>query len=499
MGLKEILRKRKKGTKEAVLRRSLFLLALVAALAASSVVAQAQVCRLLVASAPTVRATGITETVGDIVVQCRPDPSGFAPPTPTAITLTLNTNITSQIDETTIGGTDHPLGGQTVLTLEEDLITINPQADGGGTDIVDASEDDWFGDGVTADVAHAVLSEDGNSVTWTASTATQRNLLNLGSSGAGFQLTVVGLRANAARLGDGEDINVSVMVAGLASASGTVKAASVKTAFGVKVTKAKDRECDAKTGEGAIEATIMIEESEGFNAAFVADTIDELELAFSNIPEGVTVKFDTSQDDGVVKSGRREEVDSDGVLALSSSGAGEATFEIATSTITATRDDISVKVMFEWEAGTPELGEGMVMVSFNPTSDNMGESDDNNLRYAASGVSNGVVEVQSCDVTLTFPFVTNQLGYDTGIAIANTTENSGSCAVKYYGSNAPASDSQMNVGGQAVMAFLVSGEAPSFQGYLKVACTFSAEGFAFLTDGFGTGSSPNLAMGYRVP
>ena len=52
-----------------------------------------------------------------------------------------------------------------------------------------------------------------------------------------------------------------------------------------------------------------------------------------------------------------------------------------------------------------------------------------------------------CATSLLFPFMTNQLGFDTGIAIANTstdpygsnaaTPQSGTCTLNFYGSGAP--------------------------------------------------------------
>ena len=454
MGLKGIPRKRR-GEREAVLRRSLFLLTLLAAaLAVSSGVAQAQTCRVLVPAPTTVRATGITETVGDITLQCRPN--GFEPPAPMKIMLALNTDITSEIDESEF------VAGERRVVLENVASIASLQTlDGVPLDVKDI-------------LGHAVLSFDGNSVEWSVPEGSQTGedglyALDLkGTGGAdntlsGFELKLKGLRANAAALGDGEDITVTAMVAGLASESGTVKVADVKTAFSVKVTKKSGRQCDAKTGVNILNASIEIQENfdDAFHPEVSGDTsatppvlpeIEEgmtLELAFSHIPEGVTVKFDTGfiPGAGVYRSGQRQRINSDGVLAPRSPSCPargrQAILGIAAAAVdNQRRDKLTLPVMFEWEAGAPELGDGMVMVSFDPVSETLPEGGDDNLYYMASGVSHTIVSVESCDVTLTFPFVTNQLGYDTGIAIANTSENSGSCAVKYYGSNAPASAGQ---------------------------------------------------------
>ena len=57
-------------------------------------------------------------------------------------------------------------------------------------------------------------------------------------------------------------------------------------------------------------------------------------------------------------------------------------------------------------------------------------------RYV-SGPTNDVIKIDDCTTTLLFPFVTNQLGFNTGIAITNTSEGSGSCTISYHGADAP--------------------------------------------------------------
>ena len=50
---------------------------------------------------------------------------------------------------------------------------------------------------------------------------------------------------------------------------------------------------------------------------------------------------------------------------------------------------------------------------------------------------NMVIEIDDCTTTLLFPFVTNQLGFDTGLVITNASEESGSCTITYSGADAP--------------------------------------------------------------
>ena len=116
--------------------------------------------------------------------------------------------------------------------------------------------------------------------------------------------------------------------------------------------------------------------------------------------------------------------------------------------------------------------------------------------------------INQCVTNLLFPFVTNQAGFDTGMAISNTSRDpfsgnanrlqSGTCTVNYYGNvnGTQLTDSRPNtttnpIGAGEHAAFtLSSGGAngltglPGFQGYVIAQCRFQfAHGFAFITDG----------------
>jgi hypothetical protein len=112
-----------------------------------------------------------------------------------------------------------------------------------------------------------------------------------------------------------------------------------------------------------------------------------------------------------------------------------------------------------------------------------------------------------CTTSLLFPFVTNQLGFDTGLAIANTstdpfgssgaTAQAGTCTLNFYGAGAPSPNNVTtpNVPSGTVFAGVLSGLAAGFQGYIIAQCSFQfAHGFAFITDG--VGASGGLSQGY---
>jgi len=116
--------------------------------------------------------------------------------------------------------------------------------------------------------------------------------------------------------------------------------------------------------------------------------------------------------------------------------------------------------------------------------------------------------INQCVTNLLFPFVTNQAGFDTGIAISNTSRDpfagnasrlqSGTCTINYYGNvnGTQLTDSRPNtttnpIGAGEHLAFVLSSGGANgvtglagFQGYIIAQCRFQyAHGFAFITDG----------------
>src|SRR5437868_3289062 len=96
-------------------RKWLLAFAVVALLLGASAPANAQVfnpnafvCAIAAGVPPTVRAEGISELVGDVVLQCSggtPTPAGIAIPA-SNITIFLNTNITSRLMSSTTNASE---------------------------------------------------------------------------------------------------------------------------------------------------------------------------------------------------------------------------------------------------------------------------------------------------------------------------------------------------------------------------------------------------------
>jgi hypothetical protein len=106
-----------------------------------------------------------------------------------------------------------------------------------------------------------------------------------------------------------------------------------------------------------------------------------------------------------------------------------------------------------------------------------------------------------CTTDLLYPYVINTNGFDTGLAIANTTSDPfgttaqvGTCQLNFYGSTAPTGPfTTPSIATGTVYANLASTLAPGFSGYIIAVCNFQyAHGFAFVSDV----GARNLAMGY---
>ena len=469
-------------------------LAVLCLLFMGSGVAQAQECFAFQSGANTVRAEGITEEVGKIQLQCRDQEVFGQPPIAdeAVISITLNTPITNATNA----------NGDIVMDLKYTFGTVPLGA-----------EANYTGAG------KEVLSDGGTTITWTIATNATDGIL-FPNTPAGSTVTIGGILANASMVGDGNDVTAEVRVNGVMIDHSPIKLADVTTGLDITVTSATGLQCEAPS---MAVATIMF--TEGFSSAISAAD-DSLVLNFRDIPDGVTVTAslmgtgEAMEDDGtdlaplMLKTGVDEGADADGIVSLSSTGAGEVVYTFDTSTYDhdndmAAADDATavppetgpipqvdddttewnnVEITFTWEAGAPPLEMGTVTVSYDPVTADVAESP----RYVA-GPTNDVIEINDCTTTLLFPFVTNQFGFNTGLVLTNASEGKGYCTIGYSGPDAP--DDMMtpySVEGGGQWVDLLSNIAAGFQGYITATCEFrDAYGFAFITDADAT-----LAQGY---
>jgi len=118
-----------------------------------------------------------------------------------------------------------------------------------------------------------------------------------------------------------------------------------------------------------------------------------------------------------------------------------------------------------------------------------------------TAAARNIFQVNICRTVLLYPYVTNIQGFDTGLAIANTSTDpfgtgaqAGSCKLNWYqGANNPAQGDTGNIASGTVYTTLASVAVPGFNGYMIAVCNFQyAHGFAFVSDL----GAQKLAMGY---
>jgi hypothetical protein len=163
-------------------------------------------------------------------------------------------------------------------------------------------------------------------------------------------------------------------------------------------------------------------------------------------------------------------------------------------------------------ANSPAPGSFTVTLSFAPTpsggafTSTTGSAASSSLtipRFSDSlDITKTVATINLCTTPMLFPYVINVNGFDTGIAIANTTTDpfgtaaqAGTCSLYFYGSTAPTTNPVVTpiVATGTDYTSLASTLAPGFAGYMIANCNFQfAHGFAFISDV----GARNLAMGY---
>ncbi len=412
------------------------------------------------------------------------------------------------------------------------------------------------------DVVLSMYAEDGNLSTIPA-VATDTGMLISDSSvrfvfdrpavpsDGKFRMVIRGLRINA-WAAEGDNVTATVAATG-APFLGDATAIIARPAAGLKTKRNGDPvegvSCANSTGIGSGDldnddnwTTTELRVEEGFTSAFLSNEVanpgpgTRLLLSFEDIPAGVDVWLrpghtgranelacnDTSLElqlltgldrdgFGIGEKAIPEDADNNYVQVPLRAGAGTAVYEVVESD-DGTTEKCDIPVTFTWTSASVGLGTGTMSASFAPVSERMNASVDSPLilggvRFVQTGSSVEAITIEECSTTLLFPFVTNQAGHDTGIAISNTSEDAfgtsphdGSCTIYYHGSTedggaAPSEQTSGTIAAGEQLVFLVSAEAPGFQGYLMARCEFQfGHGLAFLTNG--AGGVPTYAQSY---
>jgi hypothetical protein len=169
----------------------------------------------------------------------------------------------------------------------------------------------------------------------------------------------------------------------------------------------------------------------------------------------------------------------------------------------------AITISYSWSpnigSGIPGLGTSQVAGGYGPISATTTMSSSApEPRFKEEWTEGDMLTISACRTILLFPYITNQIGFDTGLVIANTSsdplsgnsarQQQGACTMYYYGGTtgggaAPsAQTTQVVPTGQQVVFTLSGGGtygapgAPGFQGYMFAICDFQfAHGYAFVT------------------
>jgi len=270
-----------------------------------------------------------------------------------------------------------------------------------------------------------------------------------------------------------------------------------------------------------------------FGTAGLADFGTRLRAVFNNIPNGVSI-FVSVNNNGFastnpVSGTAASLVTSEAGIGFTpvsatttiggnsvwqvpiTNGSGEAVWEVIAANPLALQTfsfNYYVSATASPSTNSPAIGTGTVNLGYAPVPPTFTAATGATAqgagvpipRFVDTSTATNAVAVTICRTNLLYPYVTSQAGFDTGLAIANTSTDpfgtapqAGPCTLYFYGANAPASVTTPSVASGTTYANLATTLAPNFTGYVIALCNFQyAHGFAFISDV----GARNLAMGY---
>jgi len=208
-------------------------------------------------------------------------------------------------------------------------------------------------------------------------------------------------------------------------------------------------------------------------------------------------------------------------ITRTATGTGEVVWEV-TNTVPGTAQTLTFAIyaVYSNTVNPPSVSSTM-NVGYAPTNTATAPGNQTNLpRYAALAASNvsTFFSVVPCQTALLFPYITLGGGYDTGIAISNTSKDpfstatsEGACVLNFYGTNAPAAAinfrdaSQTGTGAQTITAgsmaqnlvSILLSPAASFNGYGIATCNFQfAHGYGNIQAVAPAGQAWRLSTAY---
>jgi len=358
----------------------------------------------------------------------------------------------------------------------------------------------------------------------------------------GNSIVISGIRVNANDAGAGATINAKATAT--APAGGfpitffivnQVPVAEVEAAFDITIDQGRQILTCAETpavdpvdpfdptdDERARLVVITIEEN--FNQAFSDDTDEtgyanysgdeistEFTVTFKDVPEDVNIELIGINSDPTLLGSIVGDADDAG-------GDIEFTFEIDATASTGANEEI--ELIFDVSTGDPidSVG-GAVSVDVGVEFAAGDLADEEVPEFVDNEVEDTAFDVSDCLSRLELTWVvSNVAGYDTGLAIANTTKDDeafgaddlqgavaqdGTCRLTGYpsGGGSPVAFTTPSVaaGRTHAMVFSQTTGFSAFSGYVLVVCNFlNAHAFAFITNGFGSVAGPTLSQGYEA-
>ncbi len=215
----------------------------------------------------------------------------------------------------------------------------------------------------------------------------------------------------------------------------------------------------------------------------------QLQVVFANLPSGVTLGTASWSGSTTTFSATT----SGNTVTLTVTGTPGAALGTSETL------NVSVPVNFPTPPALPAIGTGTVAGSYAPVSSTITPIPTPVPRFTDTGSQTAALTIGPCETRLLFPFVTSITGWDTGLAISNTSKDpfgtgtqSGTCTLYFYGTPADSNQTtSVNIAaGQQMLMTLSGGNAtqglnavPGFTGYVIAVCNFQyAHGYAFVSD-----------------
>jgi len=255
----------------------------------------------------------------------------------------------------------------------------------------------------------------------------------------------------------------------------------------------------------------------------------EIAIAFANLPASATINLPlsvTASGYTLTLTGSPTTVTSpiplNYVAFTPTNGTVTGTYQVTATPATPTTSAFAIPVYISFKANSAvaQATPMTVLTSYAPTAALTGPTTLIPTFAPSTATPTNVESISNCTTTLLFPYVTNASGFETGIAIVNTTTDnlgtipgfpsaatpiSGTCTVNFYpggtATQPPAYTTPLiGVGGTttgsvAANTLSTMSGATNFSGYAIASCAFpEAHGFAYIVDNFGTPSG--TAEGY---